>query len=255
MVRYLAFDLETTGTEPEADRIVEFCFIELDENLVEISRWTSLVDPQVSIPAETIAIHGITDEMVAGKPAFSHHAPRIQRLIQGTTFIGHNVRFDIQFLHHALQRAQHTGIRVDHPAIDTYELERIVNSHRLGACFKRYTGEVLGDAHRSEADTAATVEVLRRQRQIHKDVLPSNLAELEMNQLQTRENPQRARTWLDHGRRFYEDSKGEIRFGFGKYRDKLAKAEPDYLQWMLRQNFALEVNTIIQEILYGEVPR
>ena len=256
VARYLAFDLETTGTAPEADRIVEFCFIELDENLVEKARWTELVNPLVPIPPVVINVHGITDEMVAEKPPFAHHANRIQRLLSGpdgkepAILIGHNVRFDVQFLHHALQRAQLPGLRVNHPTVDTGYLEAIINPRNLSALYEKYTGVSLDDAHRSEADTAATVEVLRCQIKKHAgNALPATLTEMETQALRLRRDGESARVWLDHGQKFYEDNSGVIRFGFGKYRDKVAGSQPDYLEWMRRQNFPPEVVMIIDEIL------
>src|SRR5437867_3720852 len=66
----VAFDLETTGLDPERARIVEFCFIELDPELRELSRWSELVHPRMPIPEETVRVHGITDGMVLGKPTF-----------------------------------------------------------------------------------------------------------------------------------------------------------------------------------------
>ena len=75
-MKLVAFDLETTGVDADKDRIVEFCFIELNEALEEQGRWSRLVNPGIKIPQETIDIHGITDDMVAEEPGFAHHASR-----------------------------------------------------------------------------------------------------------------------------------------------------------------------------------
>lgn len=258
MPRILAFDLETTGVEPESDRIVEFCFIELTTGLEERARWTEMVHPMVPIPAAVVRIHGITDEMVADKRPFSAYAARIQRLVgKGpeddgpAVLIGHNVRFDVRFLHHELQRAGLPGLRVDHPTIDTNYLESIIHPKNLSAMYERYTGKALDDAHRSEADTAATVDVLRAQLARHGGTaIPAELHELESSALARKRDPESAITWLDHGHRFYEDAKGVTRFGFGKHRHKRADSVLDYLEWMRRQDFPADVVTIIDEILY-----
>lgn len=248
-MKLVAFDLETTGLDADKDRILEFCFIQLDENLEEQGRWTRLVNPGIKIPQETIDIHGITDEMVADEPPFKTHAARIQQLVDGVTLIGHNVQFDVSFLHRELVRAGQKGLAVDHPTIDTARIERSVNSHRLGACYERYTGEVLDDAHRSEADTAATVEVLRRQRSTHASTLPSSVEDLVGERLMKHFNPDlETRKWLDHGHRFYQEG-DVVKFGFGKYRNEPAKDHTDYLLWMRDRDFPGDTKAVVESLL------
>ncbi len=249
-MKLVAFDLETTGTDPDKDKILEFCFIELDEGLNEQARWSRLVNPGIKIPADNTEIHGITDEMVADKPAFSHYAVRIQKLVEGTVLIAHNHRFDVQFLHNELIAAGQTGLAPDHPCIDTLQIERNVNSHRLEACYRRYVGAPLDDAHRSEADTAAMVDVLRRQLETHADVLPEKVDGLIVGNLHQHFNPDAdVRSWLDHGHRFYKDRDGTVRFGFGKHRDQPAKDHTDYLLWMRDRDFPDDTKRVVQEVL------
>ena len=229
----LAFDLETTELDTDRARIIEFAFIEVDDALRELSRWTELVDPGMPIPSDSQKVHGITDEAVRGKPAFAHFAARVQAYVQGAVLIAHNHQFDLQVLHNELRRAGQDGLRPNHPCIDTVMIERFVNSHGLGPTFKRYTGKELEGAHRSLADTEACLEVLRRQRAEHAAALPATLEGLEAPNLQRHFRPESAsKNWLDHGHRFYADGQGVIRFGFGKHRDKAALQEKDYLGWM-----------------------
>ncbi|HLF16970.1 MAG TPA: 3'-5' exonuclease [Candidatus Thermoplasmatota archaeon] len=243
----LAFDLETTELDTDKARIIEFCFLEVDDALQERSRWTELVHPGIPIPESSRAVHGIGDEMVRVKPPFSHFAPRIQALVQESVLIAHNVQFDLQVLHNELRRAGQPGLRPNHPAIDTQMVERFVNSHSLAACFERYTGKPMEGNHRSEADTAACLEVLRRQRQAHAALLPPSLEGLESPNLVKHFRPDaQAKTWLDHGHRFYLDAAGTIRFGFGKYRDQPALEQKDYLGWMRdKGDFPPDVKTMV----------
>ena len=243
----VAFDLETTGLDGEKARIIEFCFIELDAQLNEMSRWTETVHPGMPIPAETVKVHGITDEMVQGRPAFASFAPRIQALVQDAVLVAHNHKFDLEILSRELSRAGQPGLKPNHPCIDTQRIESFVNSHSLSETYKRYAGREFEGAHRSQADTAACVEVLRRQRQVHAAKLPPDLEGILVPNLDRLQRPDREeKNWLDHGRRFYADGKGTIRFGFGKYRDCptlqvhqcVKEAVPresshsDYLGWM-----------------------
>lgn len=218
--RLVAFDLETTGLDAERARIVEFCFIELDPDLRELGRWSELVHPGMPIPEDTVKVHGITDGMVLGKPTFRHHAARIQALVQDAILVAHNHKFDLQILSRELTDAGQRGLAPTHPCIDTWQVEAFVNSHSLGETYQRYTGKSLEGAHRSAADTEATVEVLRNQRTRHAARLPANIDGLVVASLMKQFRPESAdKQWLDHGRRFYADAKGMIRFGFGKFRD------------------------------------
>ncbi len=255
-MKYVAFDLETTGTDAETDRIVEFCFIELDADLNELGRWSSLVNPEMAMSKEVVEIHGITDEMVADKATFATHAGRIQRLTSDAVLIAHNHRFDVSFLHNELVRAGQPGLAVEHPCIDTLQIERQVNSHRLGHMYERYTGESLEGLHRSEADTAATVEVLRRQRTTHADKLPPTLDEMKVKQLVRHFDPEaQIRTWLDHGHKFYE-ADGKPCFGFGKFRDAVIDIQnpehKSYLLWMRDRDFPADSKAVVAKLLGPE---
>jgi DNA polymerase-3 subunit epsilon len=250
-VRLIAFDLETTGLEGDKARIIEFCFVELDESLADIARWTEMVDPQVPIPPETSAIHGITDAMVKGKTPFSAHASRIQALVQDAVLVAHNHQFDLEILSRELVRAGMAGLAPNHPCIDTQQIERFVNGHGLGACYQRYVGAPLDGAHRSEADTMACVAVLRGQRERHAGVLPADLESLLVPHVQRHFRPeQTGKRWLDHGHKFYADKGGNVLFGFGKHRDRPAKEHVDYLLWMRdKGEFPADVKAIVAELL------
>lgn len=257
-MRVLAFDLETTSNKPEEARIVEFSFLEMDENLREVSRWTELVHPGMKIPPETVAIHGITDAMVAGKPGFAAFAPRIQVWVQDAILVAHNHEFDLQILHRELARAGERGVDPNHPCIDTLLIERQFHNNRLGTVYKRYTGRDLEGAHRSEADTAATAEVLRQQRVAHAGALPATLEGLLVpNLMHHFGEAGPSRRWLDHGKKYlYMDDAGAIRFGrwSKKHADKalsdVARSDASYLSWMIEKgDFPPEVKSAVRAAL------
>ncbi len=250
MSRVVAFDLETTGLDVEKDRIIEFCFIILDDDLNPADTHSSLVNPGMPIPQESVAVHGITDDMVADAPPFSHFARRIQSLIKDKVLVAHNHRFDMGFLNAELQRAGMAGVAVNHPCIDTLTIEHFVNSHRLEDTYTRYSGKSLEGAHRSEADTLATVEVLRGQRRVHGDRLPTDLEGLLHKNIDRLRNPDREpREWLDHGRRFYRDGSGVARFAFGKHRDAAVADHPDYLDWIIRSDFPPDTKGVAHRLM------
>ncbi len=85
------FDLETTGTNINVDRIIEIAVIKVMSN-GEVIRKSDLVNPGVPIPAESSRIHGITDTDVAGKPLFKELAKEYARFFDGADLAGFNVR-------------------------------------------------------------------------------------------------------------------------------------------------------------------
>ncbi|MES2154557.1 MAG: 3'-5' exonuclease [bacterium] len=249
-LRIVAFDLETTGLDGEKARIVEFCFIELDAGLAEMGRWSELVNPGMPIPEETVKVHGITDAMVASRPAFAAFASRVQALVQDAVLVAHNHKFDLEILSRELARAGQRALAPNHPCIDTHQIESYVNSHSLAATYERYVGTPFDGAHRSEADTAACVEVLRRQRKAHADKLPEDLDGLLVAHLDRRRNPERAeRNWLDHGRRFYADGQGIVHFNFGPHKNHAifeSQETRSFMDWMLRRDFPEDVKALVR---------
>jgi DNA polymerase-3 subunit epsilon len=111
MIRNLAFDrplaivdLETTGTDPQADRIIEISILKLVPG-AEPDHRTRRVNPGIPISAEATAIHGIRDEDVAGSPSFRALARGILSFIEGCDLCGYNLRFDLRLISTEYQRA------------------------------------------------------------------------------------------------------------------------------------------------------
>lgn len=269
-MKLVAFDLETTGLEASRDRVLEFCFAELGEDLLELGRWSRLVDPGIPVSAEIERLTGISTDMVKGQPPFAAHAPRIQALVRDAVLVAHNGAFDIPFLDMELRRAGQPGLAPDHPCIDTLAIERHVHSHRLADVYRRYVGEPLDGGHRSAADVQATVEVLRRQRAAHAAILPAGGADLSALVATSVDRhfggEERVRRWLDHGHRFYRDGGDTVRFGFGPYRGcpairwhtcKAGNAghHAEFLRWMLRRDFPEETKATVLMLLKADAPR
>jgi DNA polymerase-3 subunit epsilon len=246
--RLVAFDLEATGLEPENDRIVEFCFLELDRDLQPTSRFHSLVQPGIPIPPEVTAVHGLCDADLIGQPSFGQFAPRIQELIDSSTLVAHNCRFDLALLHYELVRAGQKGVSTNHPVIDTHAIENLVNGHNLSTLYQRYCGEPLQGVHRAEADALATVAVLRGQTTTHSQLLGGGLNELLLEKVRLR-NGSDGRSYLDHGRRFVRERDGVVRINFGKLKGQPASEHRDYLRWILKADFADDTKRAAKDIL------
>lgn len=94
--RPIFFDLETTGTRPETDRIVEIAAYDP----VRGESFQQLVNPGILIPEEMTAIHGISNEMVKEIPSFARVGADFITFCSGNVlFVAHNGEmFDIPFL-------------------------------------------------------------------------------------------------------------------------------------------------------------
>ena len=157
------FDLETTGTNINTDRIVEICYLKVYPNGNEEAK-TLRINPEMHIPEASTAIHGIHDEDVADCPTFKEVAKDIARDIEGADIAGFNSnRFDVPVLVEEFLRA---GIDIDltkRKFVDVQVIYHKLEQRTLSAAYKFYCGKNLEDAHTAEADTRATYEVLKAQ--------------------------------------------------------------------------------------------
>ena len=155
------FDLETTGTNINTDRIVEICYLKVYPNGNEESK-TMRINPEMHIPEASTAIHGIHDEDVADCPTFKQIAKELAKSIEGADIAGFNSnRFDVPVLVEEFLRA---GIDIDlskRKFIDVQVIYHKLEQRTLSAAYKFYCGKNLEDAHTAEADTRATYEVLK----------------------------------------------------------------------------------------------
>jgi DNA polymerase-3 subunit epsilon len=161
---YCVFDTETTGLKPsEGDEIIQLGAVRVfNGRVLRQESFEQLVDPGRPIPPATIPIHGITPDMVAGRPRIEAVLPAFHRFAQDTVLVAHNAAFDMKFLQLLESR---TGLRFEQPVLDTLLLSAVVNplqdSHRLEALAERFSIPVLG-RHTAQGDALVTAEVLVR---------------------------------------------------------------------------------------------
>jgi len=96
-MRFIAFDLETTGTVPGADQIVEIGAVRFVDGNVD-GVFASLINPQRPIPAGASAVNGIFDEMVKDKPTIENFLEAFSEFCGDDHMVAHNAPFDSQFL-------------------------------------------------------------------------------------------------------------------------------------------------------------
>ena len=237
------FDLETTGVDTSKDRIVEISMIKIMPNGDEDVK-TRRINPEMPIPPEATAVHGITDEDVKDAPTFRQLAKSLAQFIQGCDFGGFNSnRFDLPVLVEEFLRA---GVDVDlkrRKFIDVQNIFHKKEQRTLVAAYKFYCDKDLTDAHSAAADTRATYEVLCSQLDRYDDL------ENDIDFLA--DYSERDKTADYAGRILYND-KGEEVFGFGKYRgqkvEEVFRHEPSYYAWMMEGDFPLYTKKVITEI-------
>ncbi|MBE6220019.1 MAG: 3'-5' exonuclease [Alistipes sp.] len=241
------FDLETTGVDTAKDRIVEISMVKVMPNGEEIVR-TRLINPQMHIPEDATAIHGITDEDVKDAPTFAQIAKSLSQFIEGCDFGGFNSnRFDLPMLVEEFLRA---GVDVDfrrRKFIDVQNIFHKMEQRTLVAAYRFYCDKELDNAHSAEADTRATYEVLKAQLDRYPELQNDVTALAEFS---TRGEV------VDYAGRIVYNDKGIEVFNFGKYRGRsvseVFQEEPSYYSWMMNGDFPLYTKKIITEIRFRD---
>jgi DNA polymerase III epsilon subunit family exonuclease len=107
---FVAFDTETTGLSAAEGKIVEIAALKFDLNGQVRERFAELVNPLQPIPPGAVAVHHITDDMVAGRPLIAEVLPRFIDFIAGDdiVLIAQNALFDIGFVNHEAIRCDFT---------------------------------------------------------------------------------------------------------------------------------------------------
>ncbi len=238
------FDLETTGTNINSDRIVEICYLKVYPNGNEETK-TMRINPEMHIPEQASAVHGIYDEDVADCPTFKDVARRIAADIEGCDLAGFNSnRFDIPVLVEEFLRA---GVDVDlmkHKFVDVQVIYHKLEQRTLSAAYKFYCEKNLEDAHTAEADTRATYEVLKAQLDRYPDVLENDIKFLS-------EYSSFSKNVDFAGRIVYDDNGVEV-FNFGKYKGipvaEVLQRDPGYYSWILNGDFTLNTKNVLTKI-------
>ena len=237
------FDLETTGVNASKDRIVEISYIKLMPNGTEVEK-TLRINPEMHIPEEATAVHGITDADVADKPRFKDIAKELARVFEGCDIAGFNSnRFDVPLLAEEFLRAD---VDVDFSRrrfVDVQTIFHKMEQRTLSAAYKFYCGKDLDDAHSANADTRATYEVLKAQL----DKYPSLQNDIDFLSKFSTHN----RNVDLAGRIVYNDNNVEV-FNFGKYKgipvEEVLKTDSGYFGWILNGDFPQNTKKVLTNI-------
>lgn len=232
------FDLETTGTDVSKDRIVQIATIKVNLDLT-MEEKKRLINPNILIPAEATAVHGITNEMVETEPFFSSIARNLKEYFKGCDIAGyHSDFFDIPLLTKEFERCNIEFIDWECNVVDVLKYERILNPQTLSAVYTRYTGNVLDGAHDALNDVRATVQVFLHQTHGKEITIP------EIDEICQGEKKRH-----DYCQKTYINKDGVVCWAMGKFQNKPIDFDLNYLNWVLSSEFPLETKTKIRKAL------
>jgi DNA polymerase-3 subunit epsilon len=237
------FDLETTGVNPNTDRIVEIAYLKVFPNGKE-ERKTYRVNPGMPIPKEATDVHHITDADVADCPTFKQIGQSIANDIEGCDLAGFNSnRFDVPMLAEEFLR---NDIDIDlskRKLVDVQVIFHKMEQRTLSAAYKLYCGKELEGAHGAEADTVATYEVLKAQLDRYPEL---------QNDIHSLAEFSTFNRNVDFAGKIILNDKGVEVFNFGKYKEvsveEVLKKDSGYYGWMMQGDFALNTKNVLTRI-------
>lgn len=248
------FDLETTGIDPDKDRIVQIAIIRVEPD-GRRTTFETLVNPEIPIPPESSKVHGIKDEDVRDKPTFSQIRREVEEYLKDAALGGFNsINFDTPLLAAEMKRADADLDLRGVMQVDAMRIFHTMEKRDLTAAFRFYCDEELVGAHSALADTEATLAILDAQIGRYETV-PDQIEELHRFC-----NPHEGK-YVDRRRKFIWSENDEALFTFGKYKDQsLQEVCTDqrgrgYLEWMLGKDFNEEVKDILRSALDGVFPK
>lgn len=244
------FDLETTGINISKDRIVEISIIKVHPNGEELEQ-TYRVNPEMHIPEEASAVHGLYDDDLKDCPTFKEIAKTVAKFIEGCDLGGFNSnKFDIPLLAEEFLRV---GVDIDlrkRHFVDVQNIFHKMEKRTLVAAYKFYCHKELEGAHGANADTRATYEVLKAQLDRYSE-LENDIASLAEFTTQ--------RKTVDYAGFVQYNADNEEIYGFGKNKGKrvvdVMKEQPGYMNWVLGADFPLYTKKVLTEIKLREAQK
>lgn len=267
----IVFDLETTGLDMVKDRIIQISYIKVSPDGTE-TRKNLFANPEKEIPAEVIALTGISNEDVKDAPTFKQLAATLDKEFTGCDFAGYNSNhFDIPMLAEEFLRA---GIDFDFSKcrlIDAQTIFMKMERRNLAAAYKFFCGRKMEEdfeAHRADQDTEATYRVLMAELDKYAPGVqdePERVLNNDMDELaafsKQNDNVDFAgrivwRPLLGADGKPLLDKDGKERrfeaFNFGKYKgravDEVLRVDPGYYSWMMSGDFTFNTKQVLTRI-------
>jgi DNA polymerase-3 subunit epsilon len=161
-MRFIAFDLETTGFLPGIDQIVEIGAVSYVNGKPD-AVFATLINPGISMPEAASRVNGITDAMLVGQPTIDKILTSFTKFCGNDIIVAHNAPFDVQFLSADIQKHESpapTGIILDTLPMARKVLPGLAN-YKLGTLVEHLQIDAAG-FHRAEADAMYCAQVFWR---------------------------------------------------------------------------------------------
>lgn len=257
LIRPLAFfDLETTGVNVGADRIVEIAILKAMPDGSELVK-TMRIHPEMPIPLQSSLIHGIYDEHIADAPKFNEVAAELAEFIGDADLAGYNSnRFDIPVLLEEFLRAGVDFEMSDRKFVDVQNIFHQMEQRTLRAAYKFYCDKDIINAHSAEADITATYHVLLAQLDRYENAdfedKQGNISQPVKNDVHALHAFTNMNKPVDFAGRMVFNDNGEEVFNFGKHKNRSVESvfdsEPSYYAWMKQGDFPLYTKKKLEEI-------
>jgi len=151
---FVALDIETTGLNAERDKITEIGAVKIKEGNIT-DTFSTLVNPEVSIPDNIVRLTGITNDMVKDSPVIESVLPQLIEFIGDLPIVAHNSSFDMGFIQY---RAKTIGKYIGNPVVDTLQLSRKMfprlEKHKLDAVARHL--KIKQESHHRAVDDSIT---------------------------------------------------------------------------------------------------
>ena len=252
----LFFDIESTGLSIPVNSIIELSFVKVfpggEERIKtwKIKPWDYERGCQRPIEPAASLVNGITDDMLVDCPTFFELADEIASWLKDSDLAGFNSqKFDLPMLAEEFERVALAGKRLDvdlHAPrmVDVQNIFHAMEPRNLKAAYRFYCGgDDFENAHTAEADTIATLKVLKAQLDRYPDQLKNDVAQLATFA---------GRKAVDFsGCMVYNDA-GEPVINFGKHKGKTAKevydTDPSYFAWVRQGSFSLDTKRQFEKL-------
>lgn len=159
---FVCIDCELTGLDADHDRIIEVAAVRFtfDES---VGSYDTLIDPEMTIPDSSIAIHHITQDMVEGKPKMEEILPELLKFIGKQMIVGHGVGFDIEMIARAAERSSIPCTLRQNPILDTLRMARLYGESPINSLehLRQHFNIEQEGAHRALNDAVVNMEVFK----------------------------------------------------------------------------------------------
>ena len=146
--RYVVFDVETTGFDPQRGaRVIEIGAVHIENGNI-ISEFKSLINCGKAVSKQAQKVNGITNDMLSGEPTPEEVFPDFLKFISKSTLVAHNAVFDISFLRYELSRL---GLGLNNDYLCTLNMSRKLfpdlENHKLLTVAKHVLGNLPKNLH------------------------------------------------------------------------------------------------------------